>query len=95
MRQIYLINENGYIEDIQVSEIAEPSECIVVVDPPQGLYHAKWDGAGWVEDMTQEEIDALNNQPRPEMPEEKIAKLETKLELIQVALDDLILNGGA
>lgn len=70
-KQVYEIDGNGYLEKIHIAEFDEvnPKEQLpinyVVVDPPQGLYRPKWTGSAWVEDMSQAEIDALN-QPTPE-----------------------------
>ncbi len=84
LKQVYVINENGYLQEILVKEfdeqgnyIEELAENIITVDPPQGLYKAKWTGIEWIEDMTQEEIDALNNQPyEPTEEQQRLTDLE-------------------
>ncbi|SMB95303.1 hypothetical protein SAMN00017405_0373 [Desulfonispora thiosulfatigenes DSM 11270] len=93
-KQVYEIDENGYIKSINVTEFDEednPTEGltknIITIDPPNGLYRAKWTGTGWIEDMSQEDIDALNNQPRELTDIEKIKisqaeQFETILELL-------------
>jgi len=70
-KQVYRIDKNGYLKEIYVVEFDEEGNClkelaenIITTDIPQGLYRAKWAGIQWVEDMAQEEIDALNNQPK-------------------------------
>lgn len=79
-KQVYRINENGfYIEPVIVNDIDDiPIDCIDV-DIPQGLYRAKWTGTEWVEDMTQEEIDELNNIARPPTIEEQLAKKDEQI----------------
>lgn len=63
--QVYKIDNNGfYIEPVILSANENaPNDCIEI-QPPQGLYRAKWTGTEWIEDMSQEEIEALNNQPK-------------------------------
>lgn len=62
------INENGYfIEDVILQKGEEiPSDCIKkrLDTTERGYYRPKWTGTEWIEDMTQEEIDDLNNQPK-------------------------------
>lgn len=94
LKQVYEINELGYLKEIYVKEFDEQGNCteelaknIIAIAPPQGLYSAKWIGTEWIEDMTQEEIDALNNQPRElsEIEQLKISQaeqFETILELL-------------
>lgn len=81
--QVYRINENGvYIEPVVLRKGQEiPSDCIALI-PPNGLYRAKWTGTEWMEDMSQEEIDELNNQPRE----------KTQLEILQETVDMLVLD---
>jgi hypothetical protein len=63
--QVYRIDKNGYyVKPVDLEEGEEiPSGCIIA-RPPNGLYRAKWTGIEWIEDMSQEEIDGLNNQPQ-------------------------------
>lgn len=82
--QVYRIDDNGYYIKPVITEEA-PSNC-VTVHPPQGLYRAKWTGTEWIEDMPQEEIDELNNQPKEPTDKEKIAQLEQII--------DTMLTGG-
>ena len=39
----------------------EETEEALDVEPAQGLFRPKWNGETWVEDMPQEEIEALKN----------------------------------
>lgn len=73
-KQVYKVDESGYLQEILVKEFSEHGDCteelaenIIVTDVPQGLYRARWNGTEWIEDMAQEEIDELNNQSR-ELP---------------------------
>lgn len=61
----YRVDENGYIVDtLVVDKDSKVDKDIIILDKPDGLHRAKWTGVEWVEDMSQEEIDALNNQPK-------------------------------
>lgn len=86
MRKVLRIDNNGFfIEDVilQDKEIT-PSNC-VEAQCNEGFYKPKWNGSTWMEGLTQTEIDAIKNKPiQP-----------SQLELLQKAVDDLILNGGA
>lgn len=80
MKQVYRIDADGYyVEPVIADET--PSDCIEI-QPPQGLYRAKWTGSEWIEDMAQEEIDRFKNQPRP----------KTQLEILQETVDMLVLD---
>ncbi|NMA23996.1 MAG: hypothetical protein GX938_10895 [Spirochaetales bacterium] len=80
MRQVCKINELGiYLEPIIIGKDDElPANCIEQ-QPANGFYRPKWTGTTWIEDMTQEEIDALNNQPQE----------PTEIEMIMLAIADL------
>ena len=72
-KQVYEIDENGYLKNIHV--IGDTEDTIhVTVNPPQGLYRAKWIGQEWVEDMTQKEIDELNNNQPLEPSENDVLR---------------------
>lgn len=67
-KQVYKIDEIGYLKEIYVKEFDTQGKCtedlaenIITFAPLQGLYRAKWNGTEWIEDMSQEEIDTLNN----------------------------------
>lgn len=65
-KQVYEIDNQGYIKEIYVAEVVdgeildEDKKGFIILDPPDGLYRAKWTGEKWIEDMPQEEIDELN-----------------------------------
>lgn len=89
-KQVYEIDELGYLKDIYVKEFDEQGNCteelaenIVATDIPQGLYRSKWTGTEWVEDMPQAEIDAKNNVPRT-LTEEQQRLLDLETAMTQV-----------
>ena len=84
-KQVYEIDEGGYLKDIHVIEEGEETSFIIK-NPPQGLYRARWTGVEWVEDMTQEEIDDLNNQPREFTQEDYILDIDFRLSMIELGL---------
>lgn len=85
-KQIFKINENGHMQfgcDTFIEYTEEIPEGYTDIPLPcddEGkqlpFYRPKWTGTEWVEDMSQEEIDALNNQPRPVTQEQRISDLE-------------------
>lgn len=85
-KQVYEIDTNGFIKEIYVVEFDEENNCleelaenIITLSPPDGLYRAKWTGTEWVEDMLQEEIDALNNVPQQPTNEERLEATEAAI----------------
>lgn len=60
------IDENGFfIEDVLLKDEEEIAKNHVLTRPntqEKGFYRAKWTGVEWIEDMSQSEIDTLNNQ---------------------------------
>ena len=88
-KQVYKINEEGHIKEICVVEFDEEGNTleelagnIITAQPPNGLYRARWNGMEWLEDMTQEEIDDLNNQSQIPTQEERINMLENMILMI-------------
>ena len=72
-KQVYEIDSNNFIKEIYIAEFDEqgnPLETLpinfIVINPTDGLYRAKWNGITWLEDMSQVDIDALNNTPQPD-----------------------------
>lgn len=97
LKQIYEIDELRHLKEIHVKEFDEEGDCveelaenIITTDIPQGLYRAKWTGAEWIEDMSQEEIDALNNKPRELSKEEILEQRINELELYILTQEGLI-----
>lgn len=73
-KQVYKIDSEGYLIESPVKRFDEQGNCteelpadIITVDPPQGLYRAKWTGKEWIETMTEEEyIATLPKSPEIE-----------------------------
>lgn len=91
LKQVYEIDEFGHRKSILVKEFDEHGNCteelaenIITVDIPQGLYRAKWAGTEWVEDMSQAEIDALNNQLQEPTEIEKLKERLATAEQVAV-----------
>ena len=72
-----------------------PSSNIITIRPPDGLYRAKWTGLEWVEDMTQEEINELNNRPRglTEIELLRIEQAKANAEMIELMMS-MVYGGG-
>ena len=66
----------------------EETELALDVTPAQGLFRPRWDGTGWVEDMTPEEIESLKTQAEPQEPTES-----ERLESLEMLMLD-VLGGG-
>lgn len=85
-KQVYEIYKDGYIKEIYVIEIdeipfEELSEDIIIQDPPNGLYKAKWTGTEWVEGLEQSKLDEIEYQQyldslKPSEDEVKKAQME-------------------
>ena len=85
-KEVYKINEGGYLQGILVKEFDEEGNCIeelaenmIVISPPNGLYRARWTGTKWIEDMTQEEIDEINNQSKELTLSERVDSVENTI----------------
>jgi hypothetical protein len=71
---VRIIDENGFfVRDEFVTEI---TSFTIQTPCPDGFYRPRWDGTKWVEGMTQEEIDALKNQPQAPSIEDRVNALE-------------------
>ncbi len=64
-----LLDESG-------NPIPDPHYIETPVPDGLQLWHPKWNGAEWVEGMSQEQIDELQNQPQPQSTEERVEFLE-------------------
>jgi hypothetical protein len=64
----------------------KPKSDYVLVPPAQSFYKRKWNGSSWIEGLSQTEINAILNAPKPET-------VQDKLDVMQKAIDDLILGG--
>lgn len=71
------IDSNGYLTgDILEDSGIEPQVTVLC---PDGFYKPKWNGSAWMEGLTQSEIDAIKNAPKP----------KTELELLREENDSL------
>ena len=89
-KQVYEIDKDGFIKETYVAEvddngiiIEEDKVGFISINPPNGLYKAKWTGTEWIEGATQEEIDEITKvEPQPPNQEERIKELETIVNLL-------------
>jgi hypothetical protein len=91
MKQVVRIDSAGfYVEPVILEDNDKvPSDC--VVEMPPSLYKAKYVGGKWTEGASQAEIDALTSAPQPVS---ELEQLKRNQELMQAALDELLLGGG-
>jgi hypothetical protein len=92
VRQVYRIDKEGFfIEPVVLgTDDVFPDDCVETF-PTSGMYKQKWDGTTWVEGLSQTEIDAIKSIPQPVS---ELDQLKKNQELMQAALDDLLLGGG-
>jgi hypothetical protein len=90
---VYRYDENGfYVEPVHVEDGQQPIPINCTDQPlPQPNYKPQFSNGSWVETLTQEEIDALLNTPKPKS---ELEVLKENQGLMQKALDDLILGGA-
>jgi hypothetical protein len=91
MKQVFKIDSNGfYVEPVILqANDKTPIDCVETMPP--SLFKAKFLDGAWVEGATTNEITDLKNVPQP-VPE--LEELKKNQELMQAALDDLLLGGG-
>mgnify|MGYP000957589972 CR=1 FL=1 len=101
LKQVYEIDDLGYLKEICIKEFDEHGNCkeelaenVIIVGVPQGLYRAKWTGTEWIEDMSQTEIDALNNQPKEPTEIEKLQQEVAGTNAMVLEFMESILMGG-
>lgn len=76
--QVFEIDENGYfIRDVELKAGEKLPNNYIEIQPPQGLYRARWNGSEWVEEGTPPE-------PKP--------RGKTQLEILQETVDMLVLD---
>lgn len=92
MKNVFRVDQEGYfVEPVRIAEKEKaPIDCVDVT-PPNGLYNPKWNGSAWEEGMPQSEIDAIKNAP---VQKTEIDILKEQQELMQQALDEIIMGGG-
>lgn len=102
LQEVFQIDENGYITEKYIAEFDEESNClnqeelpnsnsIVFNKPPNGLYRPRWTGVKWIEDMSQEEMNQLNNQPKEtteiEILRDYVLEIDYKLVLMELGIE--------
>ena len=80
------LDNEGFLMSFYDSEINEVPETAMAIDVVTrneyyecNFYRPKWNGTEWTEDMTQEEMDVLNNRPTLPSQEERIDMLENMI----------------
>lgn len=101
-KQIYEIDENGFIHEIYVGEfdtsgnLLNPMGDFITTDLPQPLpyYKPKWNGTQWIEGATQEEIaEMIKPLPIVLTPlEQALEDVINRLVATESALFDIILG---
>lgn len=93
LKQVYEIDELNYLKEYYVKDFDEHGNCLeelsenmITKDIPQGLYRAKWTGTEWVEDMSQAEIDELNNQPMEPTEFDYLIDLDYRISLLELGI---------
>lgn len=96
LKQVYVINENGYLQEIKVAEFDEKGNCLeilesntITTDVPQGLYKPKWTGTEWISSMTEAEYIVT----LPELPEREPTEEQQRITDLELAIAE-ILGGG-
>ena len=83
MIQVYCYDEQG---NFTISKFVEKLEENMTTETWQGLYHQKWTGTEWVEGLTQEEIDAKNNNPKEPNEFDYLVDLDFRLSKIELGI---------
>jgi hypothetical protein len=100
MIQVWEVDQNGNIIETylwtqeEIDTAKEEGRKIIDFPWGEGFYSPKFDLANnkWVEGMTQQEIDALKSSQLPQQP--TLEEIKTRQDLMQKALDDIILGGA-
>lgn len=89
MRTVFRIDEEGYLlEAIPLNDgEVTPLDCVEVIpdgEVGKSFHKYKWDGEKWVEGLTIEELEDINNQP-PLLTEEQklIQQLQQENKLLK------------
>lgn len=81
------IDEAGFfVEDVVLDSWKEVPYGLVRVPVPDGLHKPRWTGSEWIEGLTQEELDAISNTPKPINLMTALGEQLVKLELENMAL---------
>lgn len=92
MIKLIKIDDSGvFIEDVIVKEKPSDMKNLIEVSCPDGFYKPKWNGAAWVEGLSQEELDIIKNQPEPlsEIDLLRIESAQANAELFEMMLSML------
>lgn len=92
MRKVIKVDANGlFAEDVILPDNEPTPEGCIDIECPAGFYKPKWTGTAWVEGLTQDQIDAIQNAPTE--PTE-IELLQAEVARLQAVVDTM-LTGGA
>jgi hypothetical protein len=89
------VDANGFfVMDFLEGMTLDEGLTLVTVPCPDGFYRPRWDGTAWVEGLSQEEIDAIINAPKPRTLEDDVTDLKQQNAqlLIALAQKDLTIN---
>lgn len=94
--KIYKIDENGYLQfeyDEEINEGEVVPEGFTAVPLPKDdlgnqlpFYKPKLVNDKWIEGATQEEIDAINNQPKEPTSDDYLIDLDFRISMIELGL---------
>ena len=91
IKQVYKADENGFLKEIYVAEVDEGGKILnedkkdlIPIDPPHGLFKARWTGEEWIEgeleeERTNRESQYLLDTLKPSPSELADAELEIKV----------------
>ncbi len=91
-KQIFEINENGfYLNDVIIESEEHYPRFYTETPFPQDdegrqlpFYRARWNGAEWIEEMTQQEINEIRNQPIEPTHIEIMGQLNSEREIQEI-----------
>ena len=99
MKTIYKIDSDGFMQygqELQIKEDETMLENYVDTPLPRNenddqfpFYRPKWTGTEWVEDMSQVDIDALNNIPTPLTIEDRVTNTEIDVVTLEETIDTI------
>jgi len=86
MFYVRIIDENGFF--VCDSFVDELSKNTIKIPCPDGLYRPKWNGAKWVEGLTQAEIDTIKASIPVDIKAQAIQEIEsaTTISALKVAM---------
>lgn len=92
-KQVYEVDDLGYIKEIYVAEIIddeivdEDKKHLIFIDPPQGLFRAKWDGQEWIEGKSQAEFEEEEFLNSLTPSAEEIANAEYEIKTLNILME--------